>query len=623
MAVADLSVVKTSSPNPGGIGQPLYYTIIVSNHGPETATSVMLEDTIPTGVCLTDITIEQGTYSYENGTITWNVGTLQADDTKTMTISVIPQTAGTMGNTATVYHNNEGDEDPNPDNNTVFSEVTVTPGVDLVILKESYPRETSIGDTLTYLITVLNSGPSPANNVSVTDNLPAGVVVESITTSKGICQTTGNTLNCDLTSLDANERWNIRIDVIPSTEGEIVNTAEVTSDEPDSNPENNTDRVTTIVGPTADLSISKAVSTTEVVVDNTLTYTLLVTNHGPSDATNVVVIDTLPSNVSVSSITASQGTCYQIGDVITCNLGDLEKDQTIPIDIDIKPNEPGFIINSADVSANEVDPNKCNNTTTAGVYVKKTVGTDLSVIKSHNPEPVAICTPVKYTITVANNGPTSATGIILSDKAPSSLEILSIASSQGMCCVCNEKDCHSPSKHYHYGDRDHNCKRMNDCHGDSHITCQLGALTSGASATVEICARPLLLGSISNTAIVTSNQEDLDPSNNEVTDTLTVVTLEEQIELIINFIYELITLCLIEEKNGDVLVNILKDAKTALCCGDTCKFERKLGYFIKKVERYIERGLIPEEQGCYLEKTVRLIKKEYKCRGCRGADIHE
>lgn len=67
MANAGLSVTKIASPNPVGIGQPLTYTITARNNGPDTATSVAMKDTIPSGVCISDITVTQGSYCYENG----------------------------------------------------------------------------------------------------------------------------------------------------------------------------------------------------------------------------------------------------------------------------------------------------------------------------------------------------------------------------------------------------------------------------------------------------------------------------------------------------------------------------------------------------------------------------
>ncbi|MCX7922107.1 MAG: DUF11 domain-containing protein [Clostridia bacterium] len=639
MATADLSVSKTVSPNPAGIGQPINYTIAVLNNSSETVSDVTVEDTIPTGMYLNGVSVEQGTYCYEDGTITWNVGTLSPGGTATMTVTVISPSAGTFGNTANVYFDNEEDEDPNPDNNSSNAEVTVNPAVDLIILKESCPAEPIAGETLEYFITVYNNGPSAANNVEVTDNIPTGVDIESVTSDKGTCQITGNTVNCSLNTLDINERWNIRIEVTPNTEGVIENTAQVTSDEPDINPENNSDSITTTIGPSADLSIEKEASPQEVVLGNTLTYTLLVTNLGPSVATNVTLTDNLPPNITVSSIAPSQGSCTQLGDVITCSLGNIPNNNSATVVIKATPNEPGLIKNFTSVSSSSADPNLSNNNSTACAYVKKSLSTDISVSKSHTPEPVAVCTPVLYTITIKNIGSTSATGIILTDQIPPSLKVLSVSSSQGRCCICDDKECHEPHK-LHNKNEAKNCMNQvgcisDHCQGNSEIICQIGSLPTNGSAIVKICAIPKLVGTITNTAIVTSNEEDLDPSNNEATDTLTVITFRELIEFLVNYINGLIASGKVKAENGNILIQYLNKALKTLCYKDTCEALGKLSSFIVKVEKYIENGIIPEEEGLYLIKTIQPVKKFLECSDdctpcgecqydmCTGDDLNE
>lgn len=648
MASFDLSVNKTGTPNPAGIGQPIIYTIVARNNGPDTATGVTLTDTIPAGVCLKDITVQQGSYCYENGVITWNAGVLLEGETATMTVTVIPQNEGTIGNTANIYHNNEDDEETEPENNQSTAEITVNPAVNLVILKESCPTETIIGDSITYFITVLNNGPSTANNVIVTDNIPAGVTIDSVTSDQGICQILGNIISCSLASLDINERWDIKVKATPSIAGTIENTVEVYSDEPNLNPENNIDKTTTIINPSADLSVTKGVSQQEVVVGDILTYMISVANNGPSGATNVILDDILPEDVDVDSITPSQGNCNQIGNIITCKLGDLGIGDTATVEIKVKPSEQGIIVNSVNVSASEADPNESNNATSICAYVKKALGTDISVEKFHTQEPAIICTPVLYTIKVTNNGPTSATGIVLYDQVPSSLKILSLTSSQGRCCICDNEGCHNPTDYCHCGHNDDCCEHHNHCfnnkrndcqsdhcYGNSEIICQIGTLAIGESATVKICARPKIIGTITNTAVVTANEEDLNPSNNEAIDTLTVVTIQEKIELLINYINQLITLGLVEEENGNLLIEYLKDAKRDLYYHNTKEAQRKLESLIKKIQMYIKKENIPEEQGHYLKKEVLFIKRNieysYDCAPCRehengdciGDDLHE
>ena len=625
MAIADLSVTKTPSPNPVGVGQPLTYIIVVRNNGPDTATAVEMKDTISAGVCISDITVTQGSYCYENGTITWNVGTLNAGAEGTMTVIVIPENAGTLANTANVYSNNQEEQDPNPNNNLVTVYVTVTSSADLILLKDSCPKDAILGSPIEYSITVLNNGPSTANNVIVTDTIPAGVTVQSIVTSQGSHQQTGNTITFNLGSLNMNDRANIRITVTPNAEGSIENTAEVTSDEPDPNPENNQDSVVNNVGTAADISITKTASSDVVVTGQTFTYTLTVKNMGPSPATNVKVVDTLPSSVNLISITQSQGNYSQLGNVITFNLGNLASNATATIEIKVQPTVIGMINNLASASADEIDPNQCNNTASVCIFVNKAAaGTDISVVKTHSPEPAGICAPVLYIITVTNNGPINATGIILDDQIPPSLEVMNVNCSQGKCCICDDNGCNPPSSCWHHGKQkdkgsnDHyngeesKCYEGN-CSGSSELICQLGSLAVGESAVVKVCVRPKMLGSIKNTAIVTANEEDFNPINNESTDTLTVITVREQIEYLMNRVNELITSGDIEEKYGETLIACLNDAKVSVCCNNTNEAKSDLNNFINRVSMYIQKKIISEEQGCALIKDAEMIKQGIRC----------
>jgi len=114
----------------------------------------------------------------------------------------------------------------------------------------------------------------------------------------------------------------------------------------------------------ADLSITNTDSPDPVVVGDTLTYTIAVTNNGPETATNVVVTDTLPWSVSLVSAPACSGS-----GTLTCAAGTLANGDTATITITVTPNSAGPIANSASASATETDPNTANNTATATTTV--------------------------------------------------------------------------------------------------------------------------------------------------------------------------------------------------------------------------------------------------------------
>jgi len=121
---------------------------------------------------------------------------------------------------------------------------------------------------------------------------------------------------------------------------------------------------------------------------------------------------------------------------------------------------------------------------------------DVSVSKGDSPDPVTVGSNVTYTITVTNHGPEAATDVELIDVLPSAAALVSVVSSTGSCA------------------------------GSSTIDCNLEDLANGVSATVTIIVTATGLGKLTNTANVSSAENDTDPSNNVVQQS-TVVTLPD------------------------------------------------------------------------------------------------
>jgi uncharacterized repeat protein (TIGR01451 family) len=118
-----------------------------------------------------------------------------------------------------------------------------------------------------------------------------------------------------------------------------------------------------------DLAITKIDDPDPVLLGDKLTYTLGVRNDGPDTATNVVVTDSLPSDVSFVSASTAQGSC--IGDrVITCQLGTMPAGATASITVVVRPTATGKITNGAVVAGTETESTLANNTATADTLVK-------------------------------------------------------------------------------------------------------------------------------------------------------------------------------------------------------------------------------------------------------------
>ncbi len=247
-AQADLAIVKAATPNPVEAGQQLTYTLNSTNNGPSNATGVTVTDTLPAGVTFVSAASSQGNVSYANGTVTILVGNLAvgAAATSTIVVDVNSTTTGDITNTAVIGGNQP---DPNLANNQSSVTTTVTPpfiphnnsDIDLAITKIGVPNPVNVGATLTYTLTIVNYGPATATGVIVDDTLPAGLTVVSTSTSQGSDTATNGTVEANLGTLADNATATVTIvaTVDPGVGPTLVNSATVSGEETDSNPNNN------------------------------------------------------------------------------------------------------------------------------------------------------------------------------------------------------------------------------------------------------------------------------------------------------------------------------------------------------------------------------------------------
>ena len=144
-------------------------------------------------------------------------------------------------------------------------------------------------------------------------------------------------------------------------------------------------------------------------------------NAGPSNATNLVVSDTVPSQYTVTSVTSPSGSCGNVGNVVTCNLAAFASGAAawvITVNVTVKATTVGgTYVNTATVSATEADPTPANNTVNNNNTVRVTG--DLALTKTDGVATVTVGTSTTYTITVTNNGPDiEPAGVVISDTSP-------------------------------------------------------------------------------------------------------------------------------------------------------------------------------------------------------------
>lgn len=236
-----------------------------------------------------------------------------------------------------------------------------------------------------------------------------------------------------------------------------------------------------------DLGITKVESTDPVSVGENLTYAFTVTNFGPDTAEGVTVTETLPAGVNLVTLPSD---CTESGGTITCQLGDLTKDQVVPLEIVVSPTQEGEIVNSALVDSplsDLVEIDKSNNDTKIDTTVSNEA--NLTIEKKDASDPVIVGDNITYKIAVTNNGPDPATGVVLTDVLPPGVTFVSAVDSSGI---------------------------LNCTEASSTITCDPIKLANAESAVLEVTVTTQSLGQLTNTATVKGNELDSDPDDNEV-----------------------------------------------------------------------------------------------------------
>ncbi len=153
------------------------------------------------------------------------------------------------------------------------------------------------------------------------------------------------------------------------------------------------------LGPSADLSITRAASSDAAVASTALNYNLIVTNKGPSDAVGIILTDALSAGVSFVSATPTHGSCGKSGNIVQCNLGKLTSGDsaTVTIQVTIDPSTTGTITHKATVTTAVVDPHTGNNMVTGTTNVMAPPTPELVETR------VPMATPTPETATVLLN----------------------------------------------------------------------------------------------------------------------------------------------------------------------------------------------------------------------------
>jgi large repetitive protein len=521
-ASADLAIVKSHAATIEA-GTSTAYTLAVTDLGPSDAAGpITVSDTLPssetyepssgggTGAATWSCTARTATPTVVTCTLPGPLPVGPAPSI-TLDVAVSPGVTGTITNTATVS-SPTADPDPANDSSTsVGPQIQVVDNISLT--KTAQGHGFVAGEDGTYDLSVTNGGPSDdPGPYTVVDTLPPQETFVSAAGAGWSCQpgtapASPKTVTCTEASgltLGASSPFTMTVAVSPAYIGGVLtNTATVSSPVADPNETDNTARAQTPVTTSADLSLTK--TTTDALTPGTTgTYTLAVSNAGPSDAQAPTIVDTLPAGETLVSATSVDGWTCTGSSTITCDgpsplpvSSNTSPATTIVVEVAVDPGyTAGPITNTAQVSSPTPDPVLPNDT--ASATTTSAPSADLSITKTHGGNFTA-GQPGTYTVVVANNGPSGAAAPTVVDTLPTGESFVS-AAGPGWTCASSTSDTAS-------------------CAYDS-------ILVSGATATITVTvdvAPTIPDGSVVvNQATVSSTTADPDATNNTASDPTTV-----------------------------------------------------------------------------------------------------
>lgn len=458
---ADLAIEMGVNDTTHNFNSLVKWTLNVTNNGPDNATDVVVCDLLSKDLIYLSST---GNYDVKSGL--WNIGTLERGKSVSIDIVTLVNKTGKIANDASV----SGREyDWNLTNNYDNQSIDVEVCADLAIEKLVNDTNPKFNSLVEWTLRVTNNGPDTATGVVVCDILPEGLI--SIDKSFNGTWNVGKLLN--------NQTKELTIICLVNKTGKLVNIADIAGNEYDCNLTNNIVNKSIEVASSADLFVKKYVNNTSPDFGEIIKWSVVVSNNGPDIATNVRVNDLLDDGLIFVKSSSTKGSYDAKSGIWTIDSLAPETDETL--NIYCKVNKIGKILNFVSVNSTQYDWNESNNQDNESVNAVKIA--DLSVIKLINNSNPNYNDLIKWTIIVSNNGPNMATGVIVNDLLPKSVEYISSYLSKGF---------------------------YNPVNG----IWDVGNLNAGEKLQLNIVSKIVKTGDITNVVNVKGNEKDSNLTNN-------------------------------------------------------------------------------------------------------------
>jgi uncharacterized repeat protein (TIGR01451 family) len=242
---------------------------------------------------------------------------------------------------------------------------TTATGVDLQVTVTPVTTPLTLGDQVSYTVTVKNIGASNATGVTLSDNLPLESVLDvSAVASKGTRSISSNAITANIGSLNVNESATLVVSGRLIGSGSTSSLIQASSAEADFNPDNDSvvQRFNVVPGTIqpADLELSLTSDQATANIDDIVTLRITLTNKGNGAATSIKVKQVLAQGLTFVSSSPQQGSYDAVLGI--WDVGNIAKDNQAFIDIVTKVTSGGSLFNTAEIIAvAETDPDSTPN----------------------------------------------------------------------------------------------------------------------------------------------------------------------------------------------------------------------------------------------------------------------
>ncbi|MDT3495899.1 cell surface protein, partial [Bacillus toyonensis] len=440
----EITLVKSVDKTFATIGDTISYTITLSNPGNVTSQNIIFTDILPDGTTFISgtLTNDSGTQQIGNTASGIQIENINPSGTAVITLNVLVTnipSINPISNFSSVQFAHVIDpSQPAVSQTNVSNTVSTTINSAILTTKKSADKSiVSVGDTITYTTTITNTGNTAATNITFTSAIPASTtfIPNSVTINgvqqSGVQPALGVTIPNIAPGETVTVTFQVNVISVPPSSSIMGNDTILYSYtvDPNSTPTTTSTSTNIVTTPVLDAMITmiKSVDQTLVTLGDTITYTTILTNNGNTNATNITFTDLIPDGTTfiTDSVTIDGITQIGLNPNTGITIGAIAPNSSISIAFQVTATSTPVqnpIANSATASYTFIaDPNApivSRNVTSNTTFTTINTATILS-LKQVDKSFSRIGDTLTYTVTLTNNGNSSAQNVIFTDTMPS------------------------------------------------------------------------------------------------------------------------------------------------------------------------------------------------------------